>query len=121
MKMNCDRKSHPKLVNTSPQPGQKCSSLIVFSQRISSYPLLSKKAAETALSTERNPIARYIAERHAPAHESLALGKKNAEVGAELWITENSVKQALKKIFRKLEVSSCTEIAVQLSAEKQPQ
>ena len=185
-------------------------------------PSALKKAAETALSTERNPIARYIAERHAPAHESLvsspkawqlvcprpdhwhvmagpivtkgqligvlgctreksqsafthqdladmsavcmhlstwatamriqqssdslenslngnttplaarltarerqiadlvALGKKNAEVGAELWITENSVKQALKKIFRKLEVSSRTEMAVQLSAEKQP-
>lgn len=173
-----------------------------------------KKAIEIALSTERNPVARYIAERHTPAHEGLvtspkawqlicprpdhwhvmagpivsqgglvgtigctreksqpafnnqdladmsalslhlsvwaatvrtphsldsattpfsdrltarerqiadlvALGKKNAEVGAELWITENSVKQALKKIFRKLEVSSRTEMAMQLSAEKQ--
>ncbi|MGD1862994.1 MAG: LuxR C-terminal-related transcriptional regulator [Phormidesmis sp.] len=94
--------------------------MIVFSANIE-LPSALRKAAETALSAERNPIARYIAERHAPAHESLALGKKNAEVGAELWITENSVKQALKKIFRKLEASSCTEIAVQLSAEKQPQ
>ncbi|MEL6779300.1 MAG: LuxR C-terminal-related transcriptional regulator [Cyanobacteria bacterium J06597_16] len=182
-----------------------------------------KKAVETVLSTERNPIARYLAERHAPVHESLvtsprawqiicprpdhwhvmagpvvtkgqlvgvlgctreksqppfnnqnladvsalclhlsvwaatvriqkspifvrsfgdsdvmplsarltarerqiadlvSLGKKNAEVGAELWITENSVKQALKKIFRKLEVSSRTEMATQLLAEKQLQ
>ena len=180
-----------------------------------------KKAVETVLSTERNPIARYLAEQHAPVHESLvssprawqmicprpdhwhvmagpvvtkgqlvgvlgctreksqpafnnqnladvsalclhlsvwaatvriqqppsfvrsfggsdatplsarltarerqiadlvSLGKKNAEVGAELWITENSVKQALKKIFRKLEVSSRTEMATQLLAEKQ--
>ncbi|MEM9535456.1 MAG: LuxR C-terminal-related transcriptional regulator [Cyanobacteria bacterium P01_E01_bin.45] len=180
-----------------------------------------KKAIETVLSTERNPIARYLAEQHAPVHESLvtspkawqiicprpdhwhvmagpvvtkgrlvgvlgctreksqpafnnqnladvsalclhlsvwaatvriqqspsftkdivngdatplsarltarecqiaelvALGKKNAEVGAELWITENSVKQALKKIFRKLGVSSRTEMATQLLAEKQ--
>ncbi|NEQ44720.1 MAG: LuxR family transcriptional regulator [Leptolyngbya sp. SIOISBB] len=175
-----------------------------------------KKAVETVLSTERNPVARYLAEQHAPVHESLvtspkawqiicprpdhwhvmagpvvtkgqligvlgctreksqpafdnknltdvsalclhlsvwaatvriqqltnvadsdetplsarltarerqiadlvSLGKKNAEVGAELCITENSVKQALKKIFRKLEVSSRTEMAVQLSAEK---
>ncbi len=179
-----------------------------------------KKAIETAFSTERNPIARYLAEQHAPVHESLvtspkawqiicprpdhwhvmagpivtkgqlvgvlgctreksqpafnnqaladvsavclhlsvwvatvrvqqspsfsenysnsnatplsarltarerqiadlvSLGKKNAEVGAELWITENSVKQALKKIFRKLEVSSRTEMATQLSAER---
>ena len=182
-----------------------------------------KKAVETVLSTERNPIARYLAEQHAPVHESLvtsprawqiicprpdhwhvmagpiitkgrlvgvlgctreksqpafnnqdladvsamclhlsvwaatvrtqpspsfatnlddgdtmplsarltarerqiadlvALGKKNAEVGAELWITENSVKQALKKIFRKLEVSSRTEMATQLLAERQLQ
>lgn len=182
-----------------------------------------KKAIETVLSTERNPIARYLAEQHAPVHESLvtspkawqiicprpdhwhvmagpvvtkgrlvgvlgctreksqptfdnqdladvsaiclhlsvwaatvriqqlssfaknflgndtmplsarltarerqiadlvALGKKNAEVGTELWITENSVKQALKKIFRKLEVSSRTEMATKLSAERQLQ
>lgn len=181
-----------------------------------------KKAIETALSTEHNPITRYLAEQHAPVHESLvtspkawrmicprpdhwhvmagpvvtkgqlvgvlgctreksqptfdnqdladvsaiclhlsvwaatvriqqpsfaknffdsdavplsarltarerqiadlvSLGKKNAEVGAELWITENSVKQALKKIFRKLEVSSRTEMATKLSAERQLQ
>ncbi|MEM9152806.1 MAG: LuxR C-terminal-related transcriptional regulator, partial [Cyanobacteria bacterium P01_F01_bin.3] len=180
-----------------------------------------KKAADTVLSTKRNPIARYLTEQHAPVHESLvtspkawqiicprpdhwhvmagpvvtkgklvgvlgctreksqpafnnqdladasamclhlsvwaatvrtqpssgfatnvvgsdttclsarltarerqiadlvSLGKKNAEVGAELWITENSVKQALKKIFRKLEVSSRTEMATQLLAERQ--
>lgn len=179
-----------------------------------------KKVIEAALSTERNPIARYIAERHAPAHNGLvtspkawrlicprpdhwhvmagpivsrgkligvlgctreksqmafdsqdladasavclhlsvwaatlrsqpklvdsklvdaaslssqltarereiaelvAIGKKNAEVGAELWITENSVKQALKKIFRKLGVSSRTEMAMQLLVDKQTQ
>ena len=50
--------------------------------------------------------------------ELVATGKKNAEVGAELFITENSVKQALKKIFRKLEVSSRTQMARQLSEEK---
>ncbi|MGB3535323.1 MAG: helix-turn-helix transcriptional regulator [Microcoleaceae cyanobacterium] len=41
-------------------------------------------------------------------------GKTNAEVGAELWITENTVKQALKRIFRKLEVSSRTEMVTRL-------
>jgi DNA-binding CsgD family transcriptional regulator len=40
----------------------------------------------------------------------VALGRTNAEIGAELWITENSVKQALKRMFRKLEVSSRAEI-----------
>jgi DNA-binding CsgD family transcriptional regulator len=47
--------------------------------------------------------------------ELVALGRTNAEIGHELWITENSVKQALKRMFRKLEVSSRTEMVVQLS------
>lgn len=36
----------------------------------------------------------------------VAQGQTNAEIGVTLWITENSVKQALKRMFRKLEVSS---------------
>ncbi len=47
--------------------------------------------------------------------ELVALGRTNAEIGTELWITENSVKQALKRMFRKLEVSSRTEMVAQLS------
>jgi len=171
-----------------------------------------KKIADVALSVERNPIARYLAERHAPAHEALvtspkawqlicprpdhwhvmagpivsegqlvgtvgctreksmpafnakdladvsavclhlsvwttskratakqnalsckrnhltsrelqiadlvALGRTNAEVGTELWITENTVKKALKRMFRKLEVSSRTEMVAQLATEQ---
>jgi DNA-binding CsgD family transcriptional regulator len=42
--------------------------------------------------------------------ELVALGRTNAEIGAELWITENSVKQALKRMFRKLEVTSRAEM-----------
>jgi DNA-binding CsgD family transcriptional regulator len=48
--------------------------------------------------------------------ELVALGRTNAEIGNELWITENSVKQALKRMFRKLEVSSRAEMVAQLSA-----
>ncbi|MGD1853330.1 MAG: LuxR C-terminal-related transcriptional regulator [Leptolyngbyaceae cyanobacterium] len=44
----------------------------------------------------------------------VALGRTNAEIGNELWITENSVKQALKRMFRKLSVSSRTEMVAQL-------
>lgn len=44
----------------------------------------------------------------------VALGRTNAEIGNELWITENSVKQALKRMFRKLEVSSRAEMVVKL-------
>ena len=171
-----------------------------------------QKILDVALSTEHNPVARYVAERHAPAHEGMvtsprawamicpradhwhvmagpivsegklvgavgctrdrampafdaqnladlsavclhlsvwtattrqvqsvvvkpsnllpgnrpltarelqianlvASGKTNAEIGSELWITENSVKQALKRMFRKLKVSSRTEMVGQL-------
>jgi DNA-binding CsgD family transcriptional regulator len=47
--------------------------------------------------------------------ELVALGRTNAEIGTELWITENSVKQALKRMFRKLEVSSRTQMIAQIS------
>ncbi|GAA6619483.1 LuxR C-terminal-related transcriptional regulator [Scytonema sp. NUACC26] len=47
--------------------------------------------------------------------ELVALGRTNAQIGNELWITENSVKQALKRMFRKLEVSSRAEMVAQLS------
>ena len=50
----------------------------------------------------------------------VALGRTNAQIGTELWITENSVKQALKRMFRKLEVSSRTEMTTKLLA-TQPQ
>jgi DNA-binding CsgD family transcriptional regulator len=46
--------------------------------------------------------------------ELVGLGRTNAEIGNELWITENSVKQALKRMFRKLEVSSRAEMVAQL-------
>lgn len=48
----------------------------------------------------------------------VAQGLTNAEIGAELWITENSVKQALKRMFRKLEVSSRAEMVGQLWAQR---
>lgn len=44
----------------------------------------------------------------------VAQGRTNAEIGVELWITENSVKQALKRMFRKLEVSSRAEMTALL-------
>jgi DNA-binding CsgD family transcriptional regulator len=48
--------------------------------------------------------------------ELVGLGRTNAEIGTELWITENSVKQALKRMFRKLEVSSRAEMIARLYA-----
>lgn len=67
---------------------------------------------------EVTPLSTRLTARELQIAELVASGKKNAEVGAELWITENSVKQALKKIFRKLQVSSRTEMAMRLLEEK---
>ena len=44
----------------------------------------------------------------------VAQGMTNKEIGTELWITENSVKQALKRMFRKLNVSSRAEMVAQI-------
>lgn len=44
----------------------------------------------------------------------VAKGLTNAEIGSELWITQNSVKQALKRIFRKLHVSSRVEMVMKV-------
>jgi len=45
----------------------------------------------------------------------VAQGLTNTEIGNELWITQNSVKQALKRMFRKLGVSSRTQMVACLS------
>lgn len=58
--------------------------------------------------------AERLTSRELQIAELVALGRTNAEIGKQLWITENSVKQALKRMFRKLEVSSRTEMVTQL-------
>ncbi len=80
--------------------------------------------------TERSPVNFHAGEafselprqcltaRELQIAELVALGQTNAEIGQEIWITENSVKQALKRIFRKLEVSSRAEMVAQLYATK---
>jgi DNA-binding CsgD family transcriptional regulator len=40
----------------------------------------------------------------------VAQGLTNAEIGKQLWIQENSVKQALKRMFRELNISSRTSL-----------
>lgn len=54
--------------------------------------------------------------REAEIVELVAQGLTNRDIGAALWITENSVKQALKRIFRKLGVSSRAEMVAKLAA-----
>lgn len=44
----------------------------------------------------------------------VAQGMTNAQIGAELWLQPNSVKQALKRMFAKLEVTSRVEMVAKL-------
>lgn len=68
-------------------------------------------------STQFNPLNRdRLTPREIQIAELVAQGLTNAQIGATLWITENSVKQALKRMFRKLEVSSRAEMVAQLSS-----
>jgi DNA-binding CsgD family transcriptional regulator len=62
------------------------------------------KTLRDRLTTREGEIAQLVAQ-----------GQTNAEIGARLWITENSVKQALKRMFRKLEVSSRAEMVAKLA------
>lgn len=55
-----------------------------------------------------------LTEREIQIAQLVAQGLTNAEIGKELWISQNTVKQRLKRMFRKLKVSSRTEMVVQL-------
>lgn len=61
-----------------------------------------------------SPIRNCLTPRELQIANLVAKGLTNAEIGAELWITQNSVKQALKRMFRKLEVSARTEMVAKL-------
>ncbi len=68
----------------------------------------------------QSPSTHCLTPRELQVAELVALGQTNAEIGKALWITENSVKQALKRMFRKLEVSSRAEMVAQLYAAQHP-
>ena len=67
---------------------------------------------------QQQPIPANLTTRELQIAELVAVGKTNAEIGRNLWITENSVKQALKRMFRKLEVSSRAEMVTRLFTTK---
>jgi DNA-binding CsgD family transcriptional regulator len=59
-------------------------------------------------------IFKQLTPREIQIANLVARGMTNAQIGAELWITQNSVKQALKRIFRKLDVVARTEMVAKL-------
>jgi DNA-binding CsgD family transcriptional regulator len=63
-------------------------------------------------------ICDRLTSREAQIAGLVAQGLTNAEIGAALWITENTVKQALKRMYRKLRVSSRAEMVAQMAGIK---
>ena len=89
-----------------------CLHLSVWAATVRAAKLSRRESQHQPLKTSR------LTPRELQIAELVALGRTNAGIGRELWITENSVKQALKRMFRKLEVSSRAEMIAQLSATK---
>ncbi|MBW4541983.1 MAG: LuxR family transcriptional regulator [Myxacorys chilensis ATA2-1-KO14] len=87
-----------------------CLHLSVWAATVRSQGVSNGKSRQQPFRTNR------LTPRELQIAELVALGRTNAGIGTELWITENSVKQALKRMFRKLEVSSRAEMVAQLSA-----
>lgn len=71
----------------------------------------------TQLASLRAPTSLYL--HHLTVREQqiatlVAQGLTNTQIGVELWITQNTVKQTLKRIFRKLDVSARAELAAKI-------
>ena len=61
-----------------------------------------------------SPLASRLTPRELEIAELVAQGLTNTEIGAALWIKPDSVKQALKRMFRKLDVSTRAQLVAQL-------
>lgn len=70
------------------------------------------------LATLRSPSLLILTARERQIADLVAQGLTNAQIGAELWITQNTVKQSLKRMFRKLKVSARAELVAKLSQAK---
>ncbi|WP_375498875.1 LuxR C-terminal-related transcriptional regulator [uncultured Nostoc sp.] len=88
---------------------QNLTDLSALCLHISTWVTMARAQHPLLLQTER------LTPREMQIASLVAQGQTNAEISAELWITENSVKQALKRMFRKLEVSSRTQMVAKLS------
>lgn len=63
---------------------------------------------------QQNLSKNLLTQREVQIARLVACGLTNAEIGRELWISQNTVKQALKKMFLKLNVASRTEMIAKL-------
>ncbi|MBF2007033.1 MAG: LuxR family transcriptional regulator [Chlorogloeopsis fritschii C42_A2020_084] len=62
----------------------------------------------------RSQQATCLTPRELQIASLVANGLTNAEIAAELWISQNTVKQTLKRIFQKLDVSARAEMVAKL-------
>jgi DNA-binding CsgD family transcriptional regulator len=85
-----------------------CLHLSVWAATVCSQSVSAGKSQHQSFRTD------LLTPRELQIADLVASGQTNAEIGNELWITENSVKQALKRMFRKLEVSSRAEMVARL-------
>lgn len=70
--------------------------------------------SELARSNATASVEDHLTPREMQIAELVAQGLTNAQIGASLWITEHTVKQALKRMFRKLEISSRAELVARI-------
>ena len=61
-----------------------------------------------------SPLAGRLTRRELQIADLVAEGLTNAEIGIQLWISRNTVKQTLKNIFRKLDVSARAQMVAKL-------
>ncbi|MDM9384890.1 LuxR C-terminal-related transcriptional regulator [Chlorogloeopsis sp. ULAP01] len=64
--------------------------------------------------TFNSPLVSRLTPRELEIAKLVAQGLTNTEIGEKLFITQNSVKQALKRMFRKLGVSARAEMVAKL-------
>jgi DNA-binding CsgD family transcriptional regulator len=76
---------------------------------------LSATLANLQFQTQRSVrLAQNLTPREIQIAELVARGLTNEEIGVELWITRNTVKQTLKRMFQKLNVVSRVELVMKL-------
>ena len=76
---------------------------------------VSVRLAQLGISTLPHPLLARMTPRQRDVAQLAARGHTNAEIGAALELSENTVKKHLKDIFDLLEIANRTELAAQLS------
>lgn len=101
----------------SPFDARNITDLSAVSLHVSTW--LTTKQSQVRTSNSKNALAiDKLTPREIQIAELVAKGLTNAEIGTKLWIQENSVKQALKRMFRKLDVASRAEMVTQVFVNK---